>query len=127
MQINFISAKDSEKTRTMDAKSHNIEIIMGNKTDDIIEKPFESLLQNCQKNLGEPIRKSEFVRHSMDLLYYNLRKIGLKRGGSYIDSPEWLKNKKPTINPKNNYDNYFQYALNVALNHQNIEKNLTFY
>ena len=49
-------------------------------------------------------------------MYYHLQKIGLKRGGSYIDSPKWLKNKK-TI------DNCFQYALTVALNHQNIGKN----
>ena len=68
------------------------------------------------------MRGSEFVSHSIDLLYYHLQKIGLKRGGSYIDSPEWLKNKKATINPENNDDNCFQYALTVALNHQNIGK-----
>ena len=68
------------------------------------------------------MRGSEFVPHSIDLLYYHLQKIGLKRGGSYIDSPEWLKNKKATINPENNDDNCFQYALTVALNHQNIGK-----
>ena len=34
----------------------------------------------------------------------------MKRGGSYIDCPKWLKNKKATINPKNNDDNCFQYA-----------------
>ena len=27
---------------------------------------------------------------------------------SYIDSPKWLKNKKATINPKNNDDKCFQ-------------------
>ena len=26
------------------------------------------------------------------------------RGGTYIDSPKWLKNKKSTINPKNNFN-----------------------
>ena len=31
---------------------------------------------------------------------YDLNKISLSRGGSYIDSPEWLENKKKTINPK---------------------------
>ena len=46
------------------------------------------------------MRKSEFVYDSIDLLYYHLQKIGLKKGGSYIDSPEWLKNKKARINPK---------------------------
>ena len=100
MQINFISSKDSEETCTMHTKSHNIEIMMGNETDEIIEKLFESLLQNYQKDLEESMRGSEFVFDSIDLLYYHLQKIGLKRGGSYIDSPEWLKNKKARINPK---------------------------
>ena len=45
----------------------------------------------------------------------------MKRGESYIKSPEWLKNKKATINPQNeNDDNCFQYAITVALNYQNI-------
>ena len=39
-----------------------------------------------------------------------------------MDSPKWIKNKKATINPKNNDDKCFQYALTVALNYQNIEK-----
>ena len=42
MQINFISFKDSEETRTMHGKSHNIEIMMGNKTDEI-KKNFLNL------------------------------------------------------------------------------------
>ena len=67
MQINFISSKDSEETCTMHTKSHNIEIMMGNETDEIIEKHFESLLQNYQKSLEESIRGSEFVFHSIDL------------------------------------------------------------
>ena len=55
--------------------------------------------------------------------YYNLDKISLSRSGSYIDSPKWLKNKKATINPKNNDDKCFQYALTVALNYEQIKKN----
>ena len=45
---------------------------------------------------------------------YDLNKVKLSRGRSYIDSPEWLKNKKAIINPKNNDDKCFQYALTVA-------------
>ena len=123
MPINFISLKDSTETRTMYTKSRNIEIMMGNETDDIIKEFHKSFLQNYKKDLKEPMRGSEFVHDSIDLLYYHLQKIGLKRGRSYIDSPEWLKKKEETINPKNNDDNCFQYALTVALNHQNIEKN----
>ena len=51
----------------------------------------------------------------------NLNKISLSRGGSYIDSPKWLKNKKVTINPKNNDDKCFQYAVAIALNHEQIK------
>ena len=69
------------------------------------------------------MRGSEFVYDSADSLYYNLNKISLSRGGSGIDSPEWLKNKKATINPKNDNDECFQYALTVALNYQNIKNN----
>ena len=38
---------------------------------------------------------------------WNLNKISLNRGGSYIDSPKWLKNKNATINPKNKDDKCF--------------------
>ena len=42
-----------------------------------------------------------------------------------MDSPEWLKNKKATINPQKNNDNdCFQYALTVALNCQSVGKKI---
>ena len=108
----------------MHTKSHNTEILLGNKTDKIIEELFESLLKNYQKDLEESIRRSKFVFDSVDLLHYHFHKISLYRDGSYIDSPEWLKNKKRTINLKNNDDKYFQYALTVALNHKQIKSHL---
>ena len=44
-----------------------------------------------------------------------------KRGKPFIKSPEWVVNKRATINPKNKDNKYFQYSIVVALNHQNIE------
>ena len=41
-----------------------------------------------------------------------------------MDSHKQLKNKKATINPKNNESNCFQYALTIALNYHNIKKDL---
>ena len=67
------------------------------------------------------MRGSEFAYDSVDALYYNLNKVSLSRGGSYIDSPKWLKNKKVTINPKNKDDKSFQYALTVTLNYEHIK------
>ena len=46
------------------------------------------------------MKGSQFVYEIVDLLYYSLHKTSLNRGGSYIDSPEWLKNKRAKINPK---------------------------
>ena len=123
MSINFIFSIDSDETRNLRTESNNIEIMMGNETDEIIDELFESFLQNYQKDLEESMRKSEFNFDSVDLWYYHLQKASLSRkGSSYIHSAKWLKNKKATIDPKNNDNNCFQYALTAALNYQNIKK-----
>ena len=106
----------------MHSKNDNIEIMMGSETDEIIEELFESLLQRYHEGLEESMKGSEFIFDSIDVLYYNLNKISLIRGGSYIDSSEWLWNKKATLNPKNNDDECLQYALTAALNYQSIKK-----
>ena len=68
------------------------------------------------------MRDSKFVFVSVDSLYYSLHKTILKRSGSYIKSFKWLRGKGVTKNPKNENDNNcFQYAVTIALNHQNIE------
>ena len=69
------------------------------------------------------MKGSEFAFDGFNVLYYDLNKIRLNRGKSYIDSPKRLKNKKVTINLKNNDDKCFKYALTVALNYQNIKSN----
>ena len=57
-------------------------------------------------------------------MYYNLNKVSLSRGVSYIDSPQWLKNKKAIINPQYKKDDKcFQYALTVTLNRELIKNN----
>ena len=123
MAIDFISSKEGcDETGTMHAKSDNIEIMMGSETDEIIEEIFKSLLQRYQEGLEESMKRSELIFDSADLLYYDLNKVSLNRGGSYIDSPERLKNKKATINPKNDDEKNFQYALAVALNYEQIKK-----
>ena len=106
----------------MHTESNNVEIMMGGETDEVIEDLFESFLQKYQEGLEESMRGSDFAYDSIDALYYNLNKVSLSRGGSYIDSPKLLKNKKATINPENNDDNCFQYALTVALNYEKIKK-----
>ena len=84
LKINFISSKYSNEIRTMLTKSDNIEIMISNKTDKIIKKLFESLLQKYQNELKKSMKGSEFVFISADLLYYK-HSISLNRGGrTYI-------------------------------------------
>ena len=53
------------------------------------------------------------------LLRYKFHKRNPNCGGSYIDSPDWTKNNKATINLINKKDNkFFQYPLTVELNHE---------
>ena len=60
MVINSISSKDSDHIPIIRAKSHNIEIKIGNEIDEIIEELFESLLKKYQEGLKEKIKGSEF-------------------------------------------------------------------
>ena len=125
MAVNFISSKDSDEI--MHSNSDNTETLIVGETNENIEELFESLLQRYKKNLEEPMKGSEIIFDGVNLLYYKCLKIccshKISRSGSYIDSPKWLKNKKATINPKNNDEKCFQYAVTVALNYQDIKYN----
>ena len=105
----------------MYTRSDNVEIMFGDDNDDIIEQLFESLLQKNEENLQNKMRGSDFEFDCVDFLYYHFNKTSINRGGSYIDSPKLLKDKKSTINLKNNDDKCFQYAVTLALNLDNID------
>ena len=67
------------------------------------------------------MKGSDFIFNGVNYLFYNLNRITISKGGSYIESPKWLKDKKCTI--KKNTDNKcFQYATTLALNFNNIDK-----
>ena len=122
-EINFISLKPgSDETGIMHMRSDNIEIMIGDDNDDIIEELFRSFLQKYEENLQNKMRGSDFEFDGVNFLYYDFNKISLNRGRSYIDSPKWLKDRKSTINPKNNDHKCFQYAVALALNLDKINK-----
>ena len=54
------------------------------------------------------------------MVYCKCHKVNLWRGGSYIDSPDWIKKKKATMNPQNAENKYFQYTASVVLNYEDI-------
>ena len=69
------------------------------------------------------MRGSDFIFDSVQLMYCKCHKVNFRRGGSYIDSPDWIKKKKATLNPKNPDDKCFQYAETVPLNYKEIKWN----
>ena len=74
-------------------KSNNIKVMINDEADEVIKEPFDSLKNRYQNNL-QSMKGSELVFDYVHLLYYECHKINPNRGGSYIDSPHWIKNKK---------------------------------
>ena len=96
--------------------------MQGKDTYDIIREIFRSFLHNYQEKL-KIIKGSDFVFESVELMDYKLHRVRLRRGGSYIKSPEWLLHKGATINPKNeNDDECLRWSTISALNYNEIMK-----
>ena len=117
MKINFISSRNFIESRDMYSKSDNFEIMMRANTNEIIKNLFNSLLRRYQGGLQESMRVSEFVFDYAEYLNYIFHKIDMKRSGSYIDTPDRIKNKGASINVENDDDKCFQYSVTVALNY----------
>ena len=91
----------------MHSMSDNIKFTSYNDANETVDELFESLRSRYQENLERSMRGSDFIFDSVQLMYYKCHKVNFKRGGSYIDSPDWIKKKKVTINPKNTDDKCF--------------------
>ena len=88
--------------------------MINDEADEVIEEIFKSLKNRCKNNL-ESMKGSEFVFDYVHLLYYKCHRINPNPSGSHIDFPDWIKNKKATINPINKkYHKCFRYAVTVT-------------
>ena len=90
---NFISSLDNDEECAIHSKSDKIEIKINDEADEVIKELFDSLKNRYQNNL-ESLKGSEFVFDYVQLLHYKCYKINPNRGGSYIDSPDWIKNQE---------------------------------
>ena len=77
MHVNFVSFKDTGETRTINILSGNEEIMLVNKTDDIITNLFESFLDNYQREEQIMRGGSDLIFEGVELLDYRLHKISL--------------------------------------------------
>ena len=58
--------------------------------------------------------RSYLIFDSIQLMYSKCHRVDFIRGGSYIESPDWIKKKKAATKP-------IQYAETVALNYEEIK------
>ena len=113
---NFVFFINNDEKRLIHSKIDKLEIIMNDEAGKVIKELFDSLKNRYQNNL-ESMEGSAFVFNFVHLLYYKCHGINPDCGGSYIHSPDWIKNIKATINPinkKDNKENLIRYT--VALN-----------
>ena len=110
--ITFISSKDNNEDRIMHLKNDSIEIMTYDKAEEIIEEVFKSLLKRYQIGLEASTKGSDFLFDCVDLLYEECHKIILSCGGSHKYFPDWIKNKKTTINLEMMINAFKCYLLN---------------
>ena len=75
-------------------KSDNIKLTSYNDANQVLDELFQSPRSRYQGNLETSMRGSDFIFDSVQLKYYKYHKVDFKRGGLYIDSPDWIKKKK---------------------------------
>ena len=57
-------------------------------------KSLESLRERYQGNSETSMRESNFIFDSAQMMHCRCHKVNFRQGGSYIDSPDWIKKKK---------------------------------
>ena len=97
---------------------------MGSNTENFIVTLFNTILNKIQQAMETSNeRGSGFTHDSVGLLYYHFQRIDIRRGESYIMSPDWIASKKATINPKNEKDNEcFKWSIIAGLNYNKINE-----
>ena len=76
-----MSSIDNDEERAMHSKSDNIKIMINDEANKVIKELFDSF-------------KNRYVY----LLYCKCHKVNPNHGGSFRDSPGWIKSKKSAIN-----------------------------
>ena len=74
-----------------------------NDANEAVNELFEPLRSKYRDKLETSMKGRDFIYDSVQLMYCKVKcsKVNFKRGGSYVDSPNWIKNKKATLKPKN--------------------------
>ena len=87
---NFVS-----DTCTIYLASKPVEIFMGTNIENVIDTLFNTILNRIQQAMETSNEGGSGSTHdSVGLLYYHFQRIDIRRGESYIVSPDWITVKK---------------------------------
>ena len=102
-----------EDTVVMAFNSLMTRVFKGSDLDDIISGMFD----NVKFQVENPaLINSRFVFDEILYIDINFRRLNLIRGSSYISLPNWLAKKKAIINPYNENEECFNWAVIAADN-----------
>ena len=107
----FISIRNPNEIITLQIKSEN--------TTDINEI-FDQLIKKHETH-SESLKDINFKPEGIESTIYNFTETIISN--TFIESPEWIKNKKCTINSQNKEKKCFQYFVTISLHHQKVKYN----
>ena len=81
-----------------------------------IDEIFDQLIKK-----HEDLKNIDLVLKGAESITYIFIKIIIKN--TFIESPDWIRNKKCTINPQNKDNKCFQYSATIPLYHKEIKNN----
>ena len=120
----FVKKDDPEDKLIRPIQGLSDTIMLGSDLEEVVDAMIRDFLQKYEK-ISQALDESDYVFHRIVEMYYHCHKVDLVRGSSYIELPDWLKNKKCCINPKNEDDEEcFKWAVIAALHHTDIKKDV---
>ena len=75
----------------MHSKNDNNKVITYDYANEVIKEIFELLLSRYWIELKTSVKGSDFAFDCANLLYHKYHKISFILGGSYLESPDWIK------------------------------------
>ena len=97
-------------------------IMRGTDLEEVIEEMYQKILSDYEV-MSQACESSNYVFVRIVEMTYHCHRVDMTRGSSYVDLPDWIKNKKCCINPKNEDDDeFFKWAVTVALHYNDIGK-----
>ena len=101
MHISFLSTRSFKEKRTMHPSKPTLYIeVNQQKFLWVVTQKMSLIHFLIHFNSQETSNESEFIPDSVELLYYDIQRKGIRRAESYIMYPDWIASKKATINPK---------------------------